>query len=90
MSFCEADAARWTRSLRNGIDRICLFGTDRAPATNPKGSGPETWVTECTGQMGNTFWAEGIFERLLRMTRLDTLDADAEAQPPDGEFAEIG
>jgi hypothetical protein len=41
-------------------DRSGGFGALQAPATNAIGSGPGTWVTECTGYMGNTFGPKGF------------------------------
>jgi hypothetical protein len=35
-------------------------GSNPPPATNLTWSSPETWVTECTGYMGNTFGPKGF------------------------------
>jgi hypothetical protein len=35
-------------------------GSNPLSPTNNFGSDPETWVTECTGYMGNTFGPKGF------------------------------
>jgi hypothetical protein len=35
-------------------------GSNPPPATNSHGSGPDTWVTQRTGHMGDTFGPNGL------------------------------
>ena len=40
--------------------RIKVGGSNPSPATTNARSGPDTWVTECTGYMGNSFGPKGF------------------------------
>ncbi len=71
------------------INNLRVFNTCRgstpAASTTFIWSGPETWVTECTGYMGNTFGPKGF--ELKPEARIATLRAQKATQKAYRTFA---
>jgi hypothetical protein len=57
---CYDRCAGWSSLVARWAHNPKVGGSNPPPATNFKGSGPDTWVTKCTGYMGNTFGPKGF------------------------------
>src|ERR1700758_5269920 len=57
---CYDRVAGWSSLVARWAHNPKVGGSNPPPATNLFKSSPETWVTECTGHMGNAFGPNGF------------------------------